>query len=274
MKAASSSVPRALTIAGSDSGGGAGIQTDLKTFAALGIHGSSVITAITAQNTVGVFGVEAVAPEMIARQIEAVLCDIGADAIKIGMLHSTEVIEVVAEQFKNFSGHMIVLDPVMIAKSGDALLDPRAVASLLRHLLPLAHIITPNIPEAETLLERKITNESDMEQAAYELVNQGSNAALIKGGHLAGPESRDCLVYQGQAHWFSAPRVSTRNTHGTGCTLSSAIAAHLGLRLELPDAVRAAKDFLSLALTRGSSESIGRGHGPAGLGVLLRSFQR
>ncbi|NJM10036.1 MAG: bifunctional hydroxymethylpyrimidine kinase/phosphomethylpyrimidine kinase [Bdellovibrionaceae bacterium] len=255
-------LPRALTIAGSDSGGGAGIQADLKTFSAMGVYGTSVITAVTAQNTMGVFGVEAISPRMISLQIEAVLSDIGADAIKIGMLHSEEAIEAVVSQLHIFRVKNVILDPVMVAKGGDPLLKPEAIHALKRLAIPLAQMITPNIPEAQVLLKRKIQSQKDMEEAARQLLDLGAKSVLLKGGHLDGPESRDCLAIAESIHWFSAPRIQTRNDHGTGCTLSSAIAAQLALGRDLIEATSQGKKYLSAALASGAQRDLGKGHGP------------
>jgi hydroxymethylpyrimidine/phosphomethylpyrimidine kinase len=254
---------RALTIAGSDSGGGAGIQADLKTFFALGVYGTSVVTAVTAQNTVGVHGIAPIDAGLVGLQIQSVLGDIGADAVKLGMLHDASIIEVVASQLTAFGVRNVVLDPVMVAKSGDHLLKPAAIHSLKRLLIPLARVITPNLPEAEALLGHPVASEKEMEHAALALLDLGAEAALVKGGHAAGPESRDCLAVRGGGVlWLSAPRVLTANTHGTGCTLSSAITARLALGDSVVAAVRAAKLYLSAALVSGARYRLGRGHGP------------
>ena len=254
-----SHVPRAMTIAGSDSGGGAGIQADLKTFAALGVYGTSVITAITAQNTVGVTGVHEVPVDMVADQIEAVVSDIGADAVKTGMLSSTEIIETVARELARLRVGPLVVDPVMVAKSGDRLLKEDAVEAMRRRLLPLATVVTPNIPEAESLAEMPITSGADARRAAETIVGQGTRAVVVKGGHLSGPPLD--LFYDGRAfHEFTAPRIETRNTHGTGCTFASAIAAGLAKGLDLLEAVELAKAYVTEAIRR--SFEIGQGHGP------------
>lgn len=255
---------RALTIAGSDSGGGAGVQADLKTFAALGCFGFSVITALTAQNTLGVSAISPVSADFVDRQLEAVLTDIGVDAVKIGMLNSPDIIRTVAENLQRYAVPNIVLDPVMIAKSGDRLLQEEAVQALAASLLPLAALITPNLPEAAVLLGRPIEREEEMEQAARDLALLGPAAVLLKGGHLEGERSPD-LLYQRQEDrltYLDAVRVQTVNTHGTGCTLSSAIAAGLAHGLDLPEAVRRAKKYLTGALEKGACYRLGSGHGP------------
>ena len=252
-------VPRAMTIAGSDSGGGAGIQADLKTFAALGVYGTSVLTAITAQNTVGVTGVHEIPVDMVAAQIEAVVTDIGADAVKTGMLSSTEIIETVARELDRLRVGPLVVDPVMVAKSGDRLLREDAVEAMRRRLLPLATVVTPNIPEAETLADMKITSGADARRAAETIVGHGARAVVVKGGHLSGPPVD--LFYDGRAfHELNAARIETRNTHGTGCTFASAIAAGLAKGLDLLEAVELAKEYVTEAIKR--SFEIGQGHGP------------
>ncbi len=255
---------RALTIAGSDSGGGAGIQADLKTFSAIGCFGTSVITALTAQNTVAVTGIFPVPPDFIARQIDAVLSDIGTDAIKIGMLHSAEVIETVALAIERHAAANIVLDPVMVAKSGDKLLQDDAVQALRTRLIPLADIITPNLPEAGVLLGRDIITEHQMADACRDLAALGCQAVLLKGGHLQGSGSPDLFYVQGAARpiRLEAERVNTPNSHGTGCTLSSATAAYLAQGHAVPAAVKHAKRYIARALAAGAGYAIGRGHGP------------
>ena len=254
---------RALTIAGSDSGGGAGIQADLKTFAALGCYGLSVITALTAQNTTAVTGIMPVPPAFIAKQMEAVLSDIGADAVKIGMLHSAEVIEQVAKTLTQFRVKTIVLDPVMVAKSGDKLLQDEAVDALKAYLLPIASVITPNLPETSVLLGRPVETLADMQQAAIDLAILCPGAILVKGGHLPADESTDLLYLSANdQHWFPTSRIQTENSHGTGCTLSSAITAGLARSLSIVDAVAAAKGYLTQALRAGVAYELGHGHGP------------
>lgn len=259
---------RALTIAGSDSGGGAGIQADLKTFSALRVYGASAITALTAQNTRGVFGVLEVDPEFVGRQIDVVLEDIGADAVKIGMLKSARIVEVVAERLKRHRARNIVLDPVMVAKGGASLLEEKAIESLKRELFPIARIVAPNLPEASALLERSVEGRDQIEEAARALLKLGPVAVLIKGGHLGGASSADCLVMSNENGscegpiWFECERIETKNCHGTGCTLSSAIAAFLAKGFELRDSVQRAKGYITAALRSGRSYSIGGGHGP------------
>ncbi len=249
----------AMTIAGSDSGGGAGIQADLKTFAALGVYGTSALTAITAQNTLGVTGVHEIPTEIIAAQIEAVLTDIGADAVKTGMLASSSIVEVVSRQLKTFRVTALVVDPVMVAKSGDSLLHQDAVEALRTLLVPLAAVVTPNVPEAEVLTGVKIVSDDDMRRAAESIVGMGCGSVVVKGGHRDGPATD--LFYDGDRFQeFTAPRIDTKNTHGTGCTFASAVAAGLAKGLPLLEAVAQAKEFVTGAI--GRSFPIGRGHGP------------
>ena len=254
---------RLLTIAGSDSGGGAGIQADLKTFAALGCYGLSVLTALTAQNTQKVTAIHPVPPAFIVDQLKAVLDDIGVDAVKIGMLHSPEVIGAVAKTLVDFRVTNIVLDPVMVAKSGDKLLQDEAIDALKTELLPIATLITPNLPEASVLLSRPVETFADMEQAAKDLSRLTVGAILIKGGHLESQESTDLLYTSlGETHLFPTQRIDTHNSHGTGCTLSSAIAAGLAKGLSVQESVGAAKVYLTNALRAGADYSLGNGHGP------------
>jgi len=255
--------PRLLTIAGSDSGGGAGIQADLKTFSALGCFGMTAITALTAQNTTGVRAIHGVPPEMLTDQIDAVLQDIGVDAVKIGMLHSPEIVQVVASAIDRHALPHVVLDPVMVATSGAVLIDSPAITALVRELFGRVVLITPNLDEASLLVGRTLASEADMKTAAQELLAKGAKAVLIKGGHLAGDMVSDLLQLAGAApHWMRAPRIATANTHGTGCTLSSAIAAHLALGLSLVDAVEAARHYVRGALAAGASVQTGQGGGP------------
>lgn len=255
--------PIAVTIAGSDSGGGAGIQADLKTFSALGVYGASVITALTAQNTLGVTGIHDVPPEFVAAQMDAVFSDLAVDAVKIGMLSRPEVIETVASGLDRHRLSAVVLDPVMVAASGDRLLVPEAVDSLRRLLLPRALLITPNLPEAAALLDASPAhNVAEARAQATRLLAFGPKAVLVKGGHGEGPESVDVLLDAEGFVELRAPRVATRNTHGTGCTLSSAIAAGLAKGLSLREAVEAAKAYLTRAIGRADDLAIGRGHGP------------
>jgi hydroxymethylpyrimidine/phosphomethylpyrimidine kinase len=256
----SATPPRALTIAGSDSGGGAGIQADLKTFSMLGVYGMSAITAITAQNTQGVYGIHDIPPEMIAQQIDLVIDDIGVDAVKIGMLSNTDTIQAVAQSLRRASVERLVLDPVMVAKSGDALLRAEAVESLKALLLPLALIVTPNVPEAEVLSGRPLESEADLLQVAEAIHAFGPRYVLIKGGHLEGPEAIDYL-YDGQDLTpYASLRLPTSNTHGTGCTYASAIAAYLARGEEVRKAVRFAKCYLMGAIRK--ALPLGQGHGP------------
>jgi len=257
-----------MTIAGSDSGGGAGIQADLKTFAALGVYGTSVLTAITAQNTVAVTAVHEVPADIIAAQIYAVVTDIGVDAVKTGMLSSGAIIECVAASLEKHRGNddsgapglgRLVVDPVMVAKSGDSLLREDAVGALRDQLLPLAAVVTPNIPEAETLTGRSIVTDDDVRKAARAIVAMGAASVVVKGGHREGPATD--LYYDGSKfREFTAPRIETLNTHGTGCTFASAVAAGLAKGLATEDAVGQAKEFVTEAIRR--SFPIGRGHGP------------
>jgi len=255
---------RVLTIAGSDSGGGAGIQADLKTFSALGCFGMSVVTALTAQNTRSVTGIHAVPADFVGRQIEAVLSDIGADAVKIGMLHDADIIQAVAYELRRFEPVNVVLDPVMIAKSGDQLLEKEAILVLKNELLPLADIVTPNIPEAEVLLGRRIKGIGEMKDAARELARSGARAVVIKGGHMEGSLSQDIFyTYENeQMVELNSPRVSSTNTHGTGCTFSSALAAFMARGLRVREAVDEAKKYITEALQAGAAYQIGEGHGP------------
>ena len=255
---------RVLTIAGSDSGGGAGIQADLKTVAALGCYGASAITALTAQNTLGVSGIHPVPPDFAAAQIAAVLEDIGADAVKIGMLYSAQLIRAVAEQLRKYAARNIVLDPVMVAQSGDRLLEDDAVGAIRDYLMPLSNVVTPNIPEAEVLAGRRIRSLEDMQAAAHDLGRYGSEAVLLKGGHLEESGSSD-LFYLCRENRFvtlAAERITSRNTHGTGCTLSAAIAAYLARGDDLENAVRQAKTYITAALRAGAAYRLGSGHGP------------
>jgi hydroxymethylpyrimidine/phosphomethylpyrimidine kinase len=255
---------RALTIAGSDSGGGAGIQADLKTFAANGCYGMSAITALTAQNTTGVSAIHPVPEEMVTAQLEAVLTDIGADAIKIGMLYSASLIRAVAEALRRFAVTNVVLDPVMVAQSGDSLMQDAAVAALKSELIPLATLITPNLPEAGVLLGRSLRNRKEIGPAARELAALGCANVLIKGGHLEEGDSTDWLYLAGDERLVMLPgeRIATRNNHGTGCTLSSAITAHLARGATMEEAVRRGKEYITEALRAGSAYNIGCGHGP------------
>ncbi|MGD8883025.1 MAG: bifunctional hydroxymethylpyrimidine kinase/phosphomethylpyrimidine kinase [Desulfobacterales bacterium] len=255
---------KVLTIAGSDSGGGAGIQADLKTFSAIGCYGMSVITALTAQNTQGVKGIHAVPPAFAVEQIEAVLSDIGADAIKIGMLYSAELIEAVAQALKKHGARKIVLDPVMVAQSGDKLLQDDAIEAIKTHLMPLADVVTPNIPEASVLCSTQLTQWSDIESAAETLARYGSRSILIKGGHGDERKSTDLLFLAREGRFVSlaAERIKTNNNHGTGCTLSSAIAAYMAKGKDIEEAVQKAKTFMNHSIAAGAAYKLGHGHGP------------
>lgn len=253
------SPPKAMTIAGSDSGAGAGIQADLKTFAALGVYGTSVVTAVTAQNTRAVLAIAEVPEEVVALQIDGVLEDIGASAIKTGMLSSAPIIETVADRLEAWGITNIVVDPVMIAKSGDALLQANAVRALATRLLPLALVVTPNIPEAEVLAKREIRSDEDARRAAAVIAELGPRYVIVKGGHRGGAPVD--VVFDGENyHEFAVERVDTENTHGTGCTFSAAIAAYLAREFTPIEAIAGAKDYLTGALR--SSYSIGDGHSP------------
>jgi hydroxymethylpyrimidine/phosphomethylpyrimidine kinase len=257
-------IPNVLTIAGSDSGGGAGIQADLKTFSALGAYGASVITALTAQNTRAVSAIHDVPPEFVSAQMDAVFDDIAFAAVKIGMLSRPAIIEAVAEGLRRHGTRNVVLDPVMVAKSGDRLLSEDAVAALRQRLLPLATVITPNLPEAAVLLDlEEAEDEAGMIDAAARLRALGPQAVLLKGGHLAkGAESVDVLDDGAEPLTLAAPRIATANTHGTGCTLSSAIAALLARGLPLRAAVREAKAYVTAAIGAADQLKVGHGHGP------------
>ncbi|MGV1015259.1 MAG: bifunctional hydroxymethylpyrimidine kinase/phosphomethylpyrimidine kinase [Methyloceanibacter sp.] len=253
----------ALTIAGSDSSGGAGIQADLKTFSALGVYGATGITALTAQNTRGVDSVHAVPAEFVLAQMRAIAHDLDVRAIKIGMLATGAIIEAVAQGLDDFAGVPVVLDPVMVAASGDALLNEDAVTTLRFVLLPLSTLITPNLAEAAKLLdESEARNENEMEAQARKLMTLGAGAALIKGGHADGDQAVDILADDEGILRLAAPRVATGNTHGTGCTLSSAIAAELAKGMSLREAVTLAKAYLTASLKRADELHIGKGRGP------------
>ncbi|MBX3645037.1 MAG: bifunctional hydroxymethylpyrimidine kinase/phosphomethylpyrimidine kinase [Rubrivivax sp.] len=254
---------RVLSIAGSDSGGGAGIQADLKTIAALGGYGMTAITAITVQNTVGVSAIQALPPQLLAQQIDAVAEDIGVDAVKIGMLHDADVVRAVAAALRRHRFAHVVLDPVMVATSGDKLITEDTVAVLTRELFPLATLITPNLDEAGWLIGRPIAGAAELEPAARELLARGARAVLVKGGHLPGEQLTDLLLEAPDTlrRWQDT-RIATANTHGTGCTLSSAIACQLALGLPLADAVAAARAYVRGALAAGADVATGQGHGP------------
>lgn len=253
----------ALTIAGSDSGGGAGIQADLKTFSALGVYGASVITALTAQNTRAVDGIHDAPPEFVVLQLETVLDDLAVRCIKIGMLSSVAIIEAVAAVLRNHPTIPVVLDPVMVAKSGDKLLGTDAHKALVEHLIPLATVLTPNVPEAAILLSHPdAQSAAELESQAKQLMELGCQAVLMKGGHMDGAMCEDLLFTGSDQHTFSHPRIKTTNTHGTGCTLSSAIAAGLAKGNELAPAVSKATDYVHEAIMAADELNVGQGHGP------------
>ena len=254
------SSPRALTIAGSDSGGGAGIQADLKTFAAHGVYGTSAITAITAQNTIKVSDIQELPASIVAAQIDAVMSDIGADAIKTGMLANANIIEVVAQKLKEFNHPITIVDPVMVAKSGDKLLAEEAINAMRDLLIPNCTLLTPNIPEAETLSGIDISTLDDMHKAAIELFNLGAKAVLLKGGHMQGAPTD--IFYDGdQMRAATTQRVETNRTHGTGCTYSAAITSNLALGLSIRDSISAARRYITNSI-KFADESIGLGNGP------------
>lgn len=263
--------PRILSIAGSDSGGCAGIQADLKTCSALGCFGMTAITAITAQNTVGVHAIQALEPKIVAAQIDAVVSDIGADAVKIGMLHSPEIVRAVVQALQQHSLKNIVLDPVMASSSGDHLMLKETIDVMVGELFPLVCVVTPNLDEASILLGRTIDHLEQLEQAAYDISSLGARSVLLKGGHLseqtAGAQVTDLLLYRSESEtWqtqsYSSPRIASINTHGTGCTLSSAIACYLALGLHLPEAVKHARAYITQAIEQGRMARMGQGHGP------------
>lgn len=253
----------ALTIAGTDPSGGAGIQADLKAFSALGAYGASVITALVAQNTRGVQSVYNIDPAFVAAQLDSVFCDVRIDSTKIGMLANTDIVQAVAERLRHYQPAFVVLDTVMLAKSGDPLLAPEAVDSIRRELLPLVSIITPNLPEAAALLEcAPAENERQMREQGQALLAMGCRAVLMKGGHLSESESPDWLFSDGQEQRFTAPRVATRHTHGTGCTLSAALAALRPRHDDWASTVASAKDYLQKALQQADTLEVGQGIGP------------
>lgn len=255
--------PIAVTVAGSDSGGGAGIQADLKTFSALGVYGASILTALTAQNTQGVTAIHDVPPDFITAQFDAVFSDLDVGAVKIGMLSRPAAIEAVAAGLDRWTPKAVVLDPVMVAASGARLLDPEAIHTLKSLLLPRAHVVTPNLPEAAALLDAPVAQtEAQMQHQAERLLALGARAVLMKGGHGEGPESVDLLVDATGVVRLAAPRHASRNTHGTGCTLSSAIAAGLAHGEGLGAAVDAAKAYITGAIAAADGLNVGHGHGP------------
>ena len=249
---------RVLVVAGSDSGGGAGIQADIKAITALGAYAATAITALTAQDTRGVHGIMAVPPDFVRAQMRAVLDDIGADVVKTGMLGDAALIEAVCEELP--AGVPVVVDPVMVSTSGARLLDPASVGTLVRRLMPLAALLTPNLPEAEALTGRSVATEAEMLDAAAVLLGMGPRAILLKGGHLGGAVCADLLLTDAGAEWLRAPRIATRNTHGTGCTLASAVAAGLAQGLGLRAAVERAHRYVQAAIA--AAPGYGAGHGP------------
>lgn len=253
-------IPRALTIAGSDSGGGAGIQADLKTFAAFGVYGTSAITAITAQNTLGVARLQALPPVMVQAQIDAVMSDIGADAVKTGMLANAAIVRAVAAKIREYRSGRVVVDPVMVAASGARLLAGEAVETYKRELFPLATVVTPNIPETEALTSMKVRSAADQREAARALKLLGPRYVVVKGGHLTGRDSVDLLFDGRNFTEFRAARIATRNNHGTGCTFASAVAAGLAHGRSIEDSVDAAKLYVTEAIR--TAFPVGHGHGP------------
>lgn len=253
----------AVTIAGSDSGGGAGIQADLKTFSALGVYGASVLAALTAQNTLGVTGIHDVPADFIRAQMDAVFTDLSVNAVKIGMLSRPEAIAAVSDGLSAHGAKNVILDPVMVAASGDPLITDTAVDILKSRLFPYVDVITPNLHEAARLLGKEpAANRGEMETQALQLLEFGPTAVLLKGGHGDDPEAADILVMPAGVEWYIAPRLATNNTHGTGCTLSSAIASGLAAGLPLAEAVGMAKAYVTAAIQASDTLSIGRGHGP------------
>jgi len=253
---------RALTIAGFDGSGGAGIQADIKTFSALSCYAMSVLTALPVQNTTGVKNIYELPISCIAEQCEAIFEDIGVDAVKIGMLFNSKVIEAVSACLRKYRPKIVVVDPVMLAKSGHALLEEDAITALIELIFPLATVITPNIPEASGLLREDLSSEDSIIKGAKSLADLGPKSVLIKGGHSAGSDSKDLLYMNGSIEWFSSPRIKTINDHGTGCTLSAAIAAFLAHGHPIFDAVAKAKAYITGALKSGSEYKVGNGHGP------------
>jgi len=252
---------KALTIAGSDSGGGAGIQADLKTFAAFRVYGMSVITSVTAQNTLGVKGVFDISADLVTKQIEAVVEDIGADAVKTGMLSNKSIIEAVASCIGNYHLDLLVIDPVMVSKSGYPLLQEDARETIVERLLPLAYLVTPNVFEAEIISGMGIKNISDAEKAAALILEKGARNVLVKGGHLATEQAVDILLDGKQCHYYESERIRTQNTHGTGCTLSAAITAGLARGLDIRRAIKVAKEYVHRAICE-APDDIGNGYGP------------
>ena len=251
----------ALTIAGSDCSGGAGIQADLKTFSANGVFGMSAVTAVVAENTCRVISIHDVPPKLIREQITAVFEDIPPDAVKVGMLSGAETMRAVAESFRQYRPRHTVIDPVMVAKGGCSLMQQEALDTLKREILPLCEVLTPNIPEAETLVGRELRTKEDLQDACREIAALGARCVLLKGGHLSEDRDAEDLLFDGETfHTYTTKRIPTKNTHGTGCTFSSAITAHLALGKSVPDAVAAAKDYVTMAIAH--ALDLGHGHGP------------
>lgn len=252
-----------LTIAGSDSGGGAGIQADLKTFSALGCYGTVAITAVTVQNTIGVTGIHTIPATIVQAQIKAVMDDIQPAAIKIGMVHSTELVVAISETLQQYKNIPIVFDPVMVATSGDKLIEEDTIYSMRKMLFPMATLITPNLDEAAVLVNRKLDNVQAMKAAVQELLQEGSNAILLKGGHLKGEKVFDVFAdKQGNEQVFESTFIESKNVHGTGCTLSSAIAAFLSLNYSMEEAIIKAREYVLKAIAEGKNVQTGKGHGP------------
>jgi hydroxymethylpyrimidine/phosphomethylpyrimidine kinase len=263
-------IPNVLTIAGSDPGGGAGIQADLKTFAARGVYGMSVLTALTAQNTTGVQGVFEVPADFVARQIDSVMSDIQVDAWKLGMLANAEIIRVVAQKARQYGVAQLVLDPVMVAKGGDPLLHPQARDALIADLVPLATVVTPNHHEAQVLTGQEVRTLTDARAAAAAIHQMGVRYVVVKGGHLPASEDAVDVLYDGQNYTeLRAPRAATPNTHGTGCTFASAIAAELAKGEEIGRAVQVAKDYVTAAIRAADALHVGHGHGPLNHAVVV-----
>jgi hydroxymethylpyrimidine/phosphomethylpyrimidine kinase len=263
-------IPNVLTIAGSDPGGGAGIQADLKTFAARGVYGMSVLTALTAQNTTGVQGVFEVPADFVARQIDSVMSDIQVDAWKLGMLANAEIIRVVAQKARQYGVAQLVLDPVMVAKGGDPLLHPQARDALIADLVPLATVVTPNHHEAQVLTGQEVRTLTDARAAAAAIHQMGVRYVVVKGGHLPASEDAIDVLYDGQNYTeLRAPRAATPNTHGTGCTFASAIAAELAKGEEIGRAVQVAKDYVTAAIRAADALHVGHGHGPLNHAVVV-----
>jgi hydroxymethylpyrimidine kinase/phosphomethylpyrimidine kinase len=256
-------IPNVLSIAGSDPSGGAGIQADLKTFGALGCYGMAAITSLTAQNTQGVTAIQPVPPDFVAAQIDTIFADIDVASVKLGLLATPEILTRIAQRLTYHQARSIVLDPVLVATSGDRLGSDGLVEAMCIHLAPMAAVITPNLPEAAALSGLPLANSlSEIRATAVRILDQGFSHVLIKGGHAQTQEATDYLFSRSQEHVFSAPRINTRNTHGTGCTLSSAIAAFLAKGLSLPEAITSAKNYLTRALQQADELNVGHGHGP------------